>query len=41
MRLASEGFRIAPYDIGDALWLEVGNHKRLAKARAWADACDP
>lgn len=41
MRLASEGFRIAPYDVGDALWLEVGNHERLAKARAWADACDP
>ena len=41
MRLAGEGFRIAPYEVGDALWLEVGNHERLARARAWAEARDP
>ena len=41
MRLAGEGFRIAPYEVGDALWLEIGNHERLARARAWAEARDP
>ena len=41
MRLAGEGFRVAPYEVGDALWLEVGNHARLARARAWAEARDP
>ena len=37
LRLAQEGYRIAPYDIGDALWLEIGSPERLAHARAWAD----
>lgn len=37
MRLAREGARIAPFDIGDdALWLEVGTHERLERARVWA-----
>ncbi len=38
LRLAREGRRIAPYDIGDALWLEVGSPERLERARAWAEA---
>jgi len=38
LRLAREGTRIAPYDIGGALWMEVGNPNRLAQARAWADS---
>ena len=38
LRLAREGIHIAPYDIGDALWMEIGNPKRLARARAWADS---
>jgi MurNAc alpha-1-phosphate uridylyltransferase len=36
LRLAREGIRIVPYDIGDALWLEIGNPERLARARTWA-----
>lgn len=38
LRLAREGHRIVPFDIGNALWLEIGNPERLAKARAWADS---
>jgi NDP-sugar pyrophosphorylase family protein len=38
LRLAREGHRIVPFDIGDALWLEIGNPERLARARAWAEA---
>ncbi len=38
MRLAREGHRIVPFDIGEALWLEIGNPERLARARAWADS---
>lgn len=37
LRLAREGYRIVPFDIGDALWLEIGNPERLARARAWAE----
>lgn len=37
LRLAREGVRIAPFDIGDALWLEVGTHERLERARKWAE----
>ena len=41
MRLASEGHRIVPYDVGDVLWFEIGNLQRLARARAWADETKP
>lgn len=34
LRLAGAGHGIAPYDIGDALWLEIGNPERLAAAEA-------
>jgi NDP-sugar pyrophosphorylase family protein len=40
MRLARAGRRIVPFDIGNALWLEVGNLDRLEHARAWAEATD-
>lgn len=33
-RLAAEGRRLLPYEIGDALWLEIGNAERLERARA-------
>jgi N-acetyl-alpha-D-muramate 1-phosphate uridylyltransferase len=33
LRLAAEGLRILPYDIGGALWLEVGDPERLDRAR--------
>lgn len=33
LRLAGEGHRIAPFDIGGAEWMEVGNPERLARAR--------
>jgi NDP-sugar pyrophosphorylase family protein len=33
MRLAAAGLRIAPWDIGDALWVDVGTHERLETAR--------
>jgi len=36
LHLAREGVRIAPYDIGNALWMEIGNPERLERARAWA-----
>ncbi len=32
-RLAAEGWRILPYDIGPARWLEVGTPERLERAR--------
>ena len=38
VRLAREGYRIAAHDVGEALWLEVGNPARLARARRWAAA---
>ena len=40
LRLAREGRRIVPYDIGNALWLEVGSLDRLERAQAWAAATD-
>lgn len=33
LRLAGAGHRIAPFPIGRALWLEVGNPERLERAR--------
>lgn len=33
LRLAGAGHRILPYDIGSALWLEVGDPERLERAR--------
>lgn len=33
VRLAGAGYRIEPYDTGDALWLEIGNPERLQRAR--------
>ena len=33
VRLARAGYRIEPYDAGDALWLEIGNAERLRRAR--------
>jgi MurNAc alpha-1-phosphate uridylyltransferase len=33
LRLAAAGHRIAPFPIGRALWLEVGNPERLERAR--------
>jgi NDP-sugar pyrophosphorylase family protein len=32
-RLAGEGLRVAAHDIGDAMWLEIGNPERLEAAR--------
>ena len=32
MRLAAEGRRILPYDIGSALWLDIGSAEKLAAA---------
>ncbi len=40
MRLAKEGLRIAPFDVGNALWLEIGTQERLARAQAWAEALE-
>jgi NDP-sugar pyrophosphorylase family protein len=34
LRMASEGARIAPFDVTGSPWLEIGNPERLAKARA-------
>jgi MurNAc alpha-1-phosphate uridylyltransferase len=33
LRLAGAGHRIEPYDMGKALWLEVGDPERLERAR--------
>lgn len=33
LRLVGDGWRILPYDIGAARWLEVGTPERLARAR--------
>jgi NDP-sugar pyrophosphorylase family protein len=33
LRLAAAGHRIRQYDIGDAVWLEIGTPERLAAAR--------
>lgn len=33
LRLAEAGHRIEPWDVGDAVWLEVGNPERLEAAR--------
>lgn len=32
LRLADAGARIVPFDVGDALWIDVGTHERLAEA---------
>lgn len=32
LRLADAGERIVPFDVGDALWIDVGTHERLAEA---------
>jgi NDP-sugar pyrophosphorylase family protein len=33
LRMASEGARIAPFDVAGSRWLEVGNPERLAQSR--------
>lgn len=33
LRLAAAGESILPWDIGDALWVDVGTHERLERAR--------
>jgi NDP-sugar pyrophosphorylase family protein len=33
LRLAAEGERILPWDVGEALWLEIGDSARLERAR--------
>ncbi len=33
LRMASEGARIAPFDVGESRWLEIGNPERLEQAR--------
>lgn len=33
LRLATAGYRILPYDVSAALWLEIGNPERLEAAR--------
>ena len=33
LRLAGDGHRILPHDIGSALWLEIGDPERLERAR--------
>ncbi len=41
LRLAGAGQRIAPFDIGDAMWIDVGTPERLAAAgRLLADAAE-
>lgn len=34
LRLTAAGRRILPFDMGDALWLEIGDPERLRRARA-------
>ena len=34
LRLSKEGERIRPHLVGDAYWIDVGNHERLDEARA-------
>ena len=34
LRLVAGGERVLPWDLGEALWLEVGNVERLERARA-------
>ena len=34
--LSREGCRISPFDVGDALWIEMGSPERLERARRWA-----
>lgn len=34
LRLAEGGHRILPYELSDAMWLEIGNPDRLREARA-------
>ena len=34
LRLAGQGRTVAPWRLGDAMWLEIGNLERLAAARA-------
>jgi NDP-sugar pyrophosphorylase family protein len=33
LRMASEGARISPFEVGGSRWLEIGNPERLAEAR--------
>jgi NDP-sugar pyrophosphorylase family protein len=33
LRMASEGTRIAPFEVDGSRWLEIGNPERLAQAR--------
>lgn len=33
LRLAREGERVVPWDVGDALWIDVGTPERLEEAR--------
>ena len=37
MRLVRTGERIAAFDVGDALWLDIGTHERLEQANALVD----
>lgn len=37
LRLAGAGHRIVPFDIGDALWLEIGDPDRLERARRYLE----
>lgn len=37
LRLAAEGWRIAPFDVTGAMWLEIGNPDRLEEARRALD----
>lgn len=38
LRLAADGERIAPWDVGDAVWMEVGSPERLERARRAVEA---
>ncbi|MFW5947716.1 MAG: nucleotidyltransferase family protein [Gemmatimonadota bacterium] len=40
LRLAGSGHAIAPYEMGEALWLEIGTPERLARARRVLDKSD-
>jgi NDP-sugar pyrophosphorylase family protein len=42
LRLAAEGARITPWDLGHAQWLEIGTAERLDQARRrFADLTSP
>jgi NDP-sugar pyrophosphorylase family protein len=38
LRLVKAGERIAPFHVGDATWIDVGNLERLEEARQWVNA---